>query len=313
MNNHPPFTILTESWYRYDRLKRWLLRLWWKILWRKIYGPMSVYYSLVRWLEELKKEWNNIVYNVNPSQKDIHDIVVVLIGKDTLRYVLDLKQQWIIKKLLAWPAISVPIDNHDTFFDPNIDHILIPSNRVRDYFVSLWVNVERILLWPAGVADTGISKKLKNTILIYKKTCPDSLYQKVIDFLELHWYNYITLHYGKFQFSEYQQLLDESVAMIYLQESESQWIALQEAWIKDIPTLVWDRWYRIYKHIKRESKQISCPLMVDECGMLFTETDFRKQFTVFISKLSEYSPRRYCTDNLSDRISAKKLLSYISL
>jgi len=48
------------------------------------------------------------------------------------------------------------------------------------------VNVERILLWPAGVADTGISKKLKNTILIYKKTCPDSLYQKVIDFLELH-------------------------------------------------------------------------------------------------------------------------------
>ena len=150
MNNCPSFTILTESWYRYDRLKRWILRVWWKILWRKIYGPMSVYYSLVRWLEELKKEWNNIVYNVNPSQKDIHDIVVVLIGKDTLRYVLDLKQQWIIKKLLAWPAISVPIDNHDTFFDPNIDHILIPSNRVRDYFVSLWVNVENIVMASRG-------------------------------------------------------------------------------------------------------------------------------------------------------------------
>lgn len=274
---------------------------------------MSVYYSLVRWLEELKQEWNNIIYNINPSKKDVHDTVIVLIGKDTLRYALDLKQQWVIKKLLAWPAISVPIDNHDTFFDPNIDHILIPSNRVRDYFVSLWVDDERILLWPAGVADTGISKKLKNTILIYKKTCPDSLYQQVIDFLELHWYNYITLHYGKFQFSEYQQLLDESVAMIYLQESESQWIALQEAWIKDIPTLVWDRWYRTYKHIKRESKQISCPLMTDGCGLTFAEMNFQEQFSVFINNLSEYNPREYCINNLSDGMSAKILLSYISL
>ena len=272
---------------------------------------MSVYYSLMRWLEELQKEWNNIVYNVNPSQKDIHDIVVVLIGKDTLRYALDLKQQWIIKKLLAWPAISVPIDNHDIFFDPHIDSVLIPSNRVRDYFVSLWVSAERILLWPAGVADTGISKKSKNTILIYKKNCPDSLYQQVIDFLELHWYDHRTLHYGKFQFSEYQQILDESIAMIYLQESESQWIALQEAWIKDIPTLVWDRWYRIHKNIRRESKQISCPLMVDECGMTFNENNFSEQFAIFIWNNTSFSSRLYCKEYLDDVASVRSLLSYL--
>ncbi len=212
---------------------------------------MSVLRSLLRGLAELQKEWISIEYNINSSLKNINPIVVVLMGQDTLQYAIDLKKQWVIKKIIAWPAISVPIGNKDICFHNCIDIIVVPSQRVKDYFISLQVqSSQRIRVWPAGVEDTSVSNKSKQQILIYKKSCPELLYIKIIEYLNRQSIEYKTLHYGKFQFSEYQQLLDESVAMIYLQESESQWIALQEAWIKDIPTLVWDRWYRTYKHIK---------------------------------------------------------------
>lgn len=247
--------------------------------------------------------------------KDVYETAVVLMGKDTLQYAIDFKKQWIIKKLIAWPAISVPIDNKDMCFHDCIDIIVVPSQRVKDYFISLQIqSSQRIRVWPVGVEDTSVSNKSKQQILIYKKSCPELLYIKIIEYLNRQSIEYKTLYYGKFLFSEYQQLLDESVAMIYLQESESQWIALQEAWIKDIPTLVRDRCYRTYQwQTRRQSSKISCPLMTNDCGMTFTEMNFQEQFSIFINNLSEYNPREYCINNLSDGMSAKMLLSYVSL
>lgn len=310
---YKPFTILIASWHRYHRLKRRVLRMGGKILGRKIYGPMSVYHSLIRWLDEIKNKGELINYNINPSKKDIHETVIVLMGKDTLHYALDLKKQWIIKTILAWPAISVPINHSDLFFHPDIDTILVPSVWVKNYFSSLAVyHPERIQVRPAWVADTGSSKKVKQHILIYKKNCPESLYTTIIDMLDKQSIEHTTLHYGHFQFWEYQQFLNESIAMIYLQESESQWIALQEAWIKDIPTLVRDRGYRSYAgETKRTEQQISCPFLTPACGLTFTEENSTEQFDIFMQNIYSYTPRSYCLAHLSDTVSATILLSYL--
>lgn len=312
--SNKPFTILTESWFRYHRLKRRILRIWWKILWRKIYGPMSVFSSLIRWLEELKEGWKTIAYNVNPSLGDIHKTVVVLMWVDTLNYALTLKRKWIIQTVIAWPAISVPIDNNNVFFHKDVDSILVPSQRVKDYFTSLGIeNSERIIIWPSWVADTWISNKKNNQIIIYKKTCPEDLYNKICSYLDSIWIIHKTLVYGSFQFQEYQQLLDESVGMIYLQESESQWIALQEARIKDIPTLVRDRWYRTYAwENRRRSTQISCPRMVQEYGMTFNEGNYKNHTQTFIQTLASYEPRKHLVTELTDIWSASLLLELIA-
>jgi len=56
----------------------------------------------------------------------------------------------LIKKIIAGPAISVPLDNNDIFFDKNIDIIVAPSQWVKEYFLSLKpMCPERIVVWPA--------------------------------------------------------------------------------------------------------------------------------------------------------------------
>jgi hypothetical protein len=274
---------------------------------------MSVYHSLIRWLEELKNTWEIIEYNVNSHINKIHETVIVLLWKDTLRYALDLKKQWTIKTILAWPAISVPINNSDLFFHPNIDTILVPSSRIKDYFYSLLpYKSERVKIRPAWVKDTGISIKSKTQILIYKKTCPEELYKKIVTYLDIQWIKHTTLQYWKFQFSEYQEILDETVAMIYLQESESQWIALQEARIKDIPTLVRDRGYREYDwQKKREAQKISCPLLDESCWKTFCEKTFIQEYISFMKNRTSFTPRNYCLKNLHDTATTKILLSFI--
>ena len=276
---------------------------------------MSVYHSLIRWLEELKKEWNDIIYNVNPVTKEIHDTVIVLIGKDTLQYALDLKKQGKIKKILAWPAIDVVISSTHIIYDSWIDGILMPSLWCKEYMLDLKKDYDedKIIVRPAGVKDTWISEKKSSQLLIYKKKCPEELYNIICNILDSLQISYSVIVYGLFNFNEYQNLLNDSMAMIYLQESESQWIALQEARVKDIPTLVWDRWYRTYNWEKRRSaSNISCPWLTSTCGMTFTENaNIREKILNFIQLVDSFSPRSFCISNYSDIVSTKIILQYI--
>lgn len=315
-----PFTILTESWFISDRIKRAILRFGGKILGRKIHWPVAVFDSLVRWLEDLKAEWQNITYNINPPRDKMHETVIVLMLSDTLRYALDLKKKWIIKYIYAWPAISVPLDKNDIFFDEGIDKIIIPSQRVADYFVS--INPEskdRLLIRPAGVKSENISdiNKKKWTkshkLLVYKKTCPEELFVYIIDKLKEQNIPYELIEYGKFTFDIYMKQLDNCAGMIYLQESESQWLALQEAWIKNIPTLIWNRWFWQYQTAYREDSKISAPYMTADCWLFFGgKEDFDDKLSEFISNIYDYKPREYCSKELTDEATTKLLLDQIN-
>lgn len=317
-----PFTILTESWFISDRIKRAILRFGGKILGRKIHGPVAVFDSLVRWLDQInnakasKSDNSSDIYNynVNPPINQIHETVIVLMLKDTLRYALELKKQWKIKYIYAGPAISVPLDKDDIFFDQWIDKIVVPSQRVANYFKSICPeSADRILIWPAGVCDTWISQKRNNKLLIYKKTCPEDIYIWVTEILKAKNIPFDVIEYGKFDFDIYMDKLDKCVGIVYLQESESQWLALQEAWIKDIPTLVRNRWFWKYQTAYREDRKISAPYLTDHCGIFFSDQkDFENKVDIFINNIDNYQARKYCIVNLSDIQTTKLLLNFIN-
>jgi hypothetical protein len=82
-------------------------------------------------------ELPEVEYNLNPRQLKIANTVYVPIGIDTLRYALDLKKKGKIKKLVVGPNITVPTSKDDIFFHPLIDTIVVPSDWVKDYFISL--------------------------------------------------------------------------------------------------------------------------------------------------------------------------------
>lgn len=322
--NNQPFTILTESWFIYDRIKWVILRLGAKILGRKIHWPVAVFDSLVRWLEDLKSQWQNIVYNINPSRDNIHETVVILMFTDTLKYSLKLKKQWIIKYIYAWPAISVPLNKSDIFFDQWVDRIVVPSQRVADYFISINSQIkDKLIIRPAWVLDPYkldknifINKEKSITsskLLIYKKNCPDDLYIHIINKLKEKNISYDEIFYGKFDHNVYMDKLDNCNAMIYLQESESQWIALQESWIRNIPTLVRNRWFWRYQTAYRQDDKISAPYMTNDCGIFFRDKeDFNNKLDFFLSNIYKYKAREYCLKNLTDKITSKLLLNNIN-
>lgn len=282
---------------------------------------MSVYYSLMRWLEELKREGNNITYNINPPKDGVHEIVVVLMLKDTLRYALNLKQQWVIKKLLAWPNISSPLTSNDMIFDQSIDKIIVPSGRIANYFKRISPNsIDKIVIWYAWVKQVSLKSTVKKVdFLIYKKHCPEDVLNSIIMILNKQGITYELLEYGTFTHEYYLWKLHNSQWMIYLQESETQWLALQEARMLDVPTLVWNIWYCRSAKSKLPfaliyDEKISAPYLNDETGMFFYSVwEFEYKLMLFIKKMhmNLFSPRKYCLSHLSDIITTKNFLALL--
>ncbi|MCX6716964.1 MAG: hypothetical protein NTV72_03500 [Candidatus Taylorbacteria bacterium] len=90
--------------------------------------------------------------------------------------------------------------------------------------------------------------------------------------------------------------------MIYLQEVESQGIALQESWAKDVPTLVWNKEFFVYPNInyKVSDENISAPYLTEQNGMFFKNAEeFDNKLPIFIKKLKYFTPGQFCRENLS--------------
>ena len=170
---------------------------------------------------------------------------------------------------------------------------------------------ERIVVLPAGTSVFQQSTK-EAKILLYIKQCPENIFLQVQSELKSHGIQTVEFWYGKFTKKDYFDALNTAKWVIYLQESESQGIALHEAWMHDVPTLVWNRQYWKYKDIIWYDEKISAPYLDDVCGLFFDETDFSQKLSLFLSQLWVYSPREYSLQNFTNSQTTKKLLQYLT-
>jgi len=275
-------------------------------------GPAGVLRSLKQGLEK-----NNIEFKVNPRLSDIkkNDIVHVLSSFEALRAAIELKESLKISRLVAGPNITVlPTDNNGILLNKNIDIILQPSDWTKDLYVSICPELkDKIKVWPAGVEDFGIENNIlnKNTVIVYKKDCPLELYNDTVKKLTERNFVVKTIEYGNFKKDEYLKLLDESKFMVYLTQSESQGLALHEAWMRNIPTLVWNQgFYRINSLDVFNTEKVSAPYLSKENGLFFNGTsDFSEKLDLFVQNLNQYTPR---LDSLSKFTDSKSALAYIA-
>lgn len=301
------FTLLTEpssGFFKYLFKAKHIIKA---CFWVHLYGPNSVLQSILEWFKDLEETH----FNINPKEKDIEKIVFIPLWVESLRYAIWLKNRGLIRKIIAWPNISIPVKNNDIFFHPSIDTIIVPSQWVQDYFYSLIPHDRRIVVIPAGVETATISRKNEG-IILYIKKCPPSLISDVREKLQTQWILYKEFIYGNFQKSEYLEALKFTKWIVYLQESESQWIALHEAWMHDVPTLVWNRGYWKYRDMIWHDMHISAPYLTDQCGIFFEEKNFSERLSLFLSNLSVYSPREYSLKNFTNAYIAKKILQQIT-
>lgn len=282
----------------------------------KVRGPKAVIESMKRGLDKL-----NVPYSINPSYNSIkqHDTVHVVSGIQTLSECLLKKREGVIKKLIVGPSIVVvPKEADSILLNEDIDAILIPSEWTQKLYAHLSPEIsKKIFIWFSGVGEPIEGSRPKNEYkdfdyLIYNKNLDSPLSNDIKEILKNRKRSFTELVYGNFRQVDFFQELNRCKTMIYLSPSESQGIALHEAWIRDVPTLVWDRKYWEYKDITWGHEKISCPYLTDELGLTFSTTDdFESVLLQFEERHARFKPREYSLEHFTDVHSVKRLLSII--
>jgi hypothetical protein len=152
--------------------------------------------------------------------------------------------------------------------------------------------------------------KLKTIdFLIYNKLKDRALFFEIVNYLKSKNYNIKIFEYGKFKQPEYFEALEYSRFEIYLSDSESQGLAMFEAWARGVPTLIFEKGVWERSGIKVSGK-ISAPYLSSECGESFSNfNDFSHSLTKLLS--SSYNPENYVQKNFTNEVCAKKYLNVL--
>lgn len=273
---------------------------------KKYSGPDAVLDSLTRGLTEL-----HIPFEINPK-KPKYSIVHVVSGISILQEMIYKKQKKEITTLLAGPTlVRTPHDHDNIIQNENIDILLFPSQWTKDFYVNLVPALDKkIKIWPAGVTIPKESSSHQK-ILIFKKNIPIETYNQVIETLKNKGLSYDIITYGGYSKQEYHLKLQSASVLIYLQTTESQGLALQEAWSYNVPTLVWNNTnWRDGKYYWVDSK-ISAPYLTHQTGLFFTKDTFEEKLDTILTHKENFNPKEYCTEHLSNRASAKIYLEIL--
>lgn len=297
--------------YILTRTNKWWHLEHWKHLARQASrtnrGPRSVYESLARGLKK-----KNIAYEINSNitTTDSETVLHVISGVQALRDGITMKKRGQISKLIAGPNIVITPTDHDSIItDPTIDTILVPSKWIQDlYALCDPTLVNRTKIWPAGVeipeSSTSEVKSYAFDCLVFKKHIPKAMYANIIDELKKRNTSYQVITYGSYTPADYFDLLSKCRYMIYLQNVESQGLALQEAWARNIPTLVWNPGVFTYPQGYTIHGNICAPYLSEANGAYFKNTeDFPVSLENFIAHLPSFHPREDCIRRLSDEAS----------
>lgn len=277
-------------------------------------GHKGVTQSFLSGLNELQ-----VPYNFNPPINQIGEVVWVLSNPSALAEVIELKRIGRIKYILAGPNLVVTANENNKILTSNaIDYVIVPSNEIQTFYRQDEPSLTNHLrTWYAGVdhrywSPINGSKTNKNTVLIYWKTEPQELCMQIQNILHKYGWKTEIIKYGSYDPEEYKELLDRSHFAVFISRSESQGLALAEAWSMDVPVLAWNP--QLWQAKGRESSLISsCPYMNEAVGKPFkTVSDFEHLLQNITTTLSYCQPRQWILDYMTNVISSKLAVDLIN-
>lgn len=274
-------------------------------------GPEAVLGSIIRGTRLIGV---NLIKDPRSSSQ-ITAKTLVLSGGDTLRKSLDYKHEGKIERLLAGPNLFVfPTEQGGVLTDPGIDAVIVPCEWVRKAYESQAPALEgRVKVWASGVDTTFFQRQkapIPKRILIYQKNAPESLVLDVECVLTQYKWDVQMIRYGTYSPWEYRAALETASLGIFLSQSESQGIALAEAWAMDVPTLIWDPGELVLAGWRFEAVT-SCPYLSAQTGRRWQTIQEFRSILQQNSKES-YAPRDWVLENMSDEVCAARLLAIIS-
>lgn len=275
-------------------------------------GPEAVLRSAVRGLTLC-----GVQVTVNPARRDLSSVVVVLQGLQALEQAIELRKRGEIKVLLAGPNLTdAPRLHGELLSSPWVDQVLVPSKWVERYYALAEPRLEdRMSLWFAGV-DTSFwsgATTYRDQILILDKASDQesrSVVREVSVTLQSRGL-VRTIQYGKFTQQEFRSWLSQAKLLVYVSRSESQSIALAEAWSMDVPTLVWR--CEGFEHHGEWIPSSSAPYLSESTGAFFKDVN---QLSGIVNECARHSsdkrsPRAWVDSNMTDEHSGRRLLDIV--
>jgi hypothetical protein len=188
---------------------------------------------------------------------------------------------------------------------------------------------DRCHTWAVGIEtnkwkpDTLVQKKYD--FLIYNKIrwehqkMDETLRLPIIEHLKSINATFTEIVYGKYQSDDFKSLLNQSKAVIFLCEHESQGIACCEALAMNIPVFAWENGFCLdpnrFKWGQQEIPATSVPFFDETCGMKFKDfEEFEQKIELFTNKVNrnEFSPQKYILNNLTLEKSAQRFLEIMN-
>jgi len=307
---NPSLLILTKRFTIYEKCKFIIYKLlgFPFILSSKIYGHPAVTRSLV---DGLSKLGIPATYNP-PFVSKTFDFCIVPCTPEVVVHAIQLKKRGLIRRLIVGPNISVRSnENNGLLAKPEIDVCVVPSNWVKKAYIEDEPSLKnRLRVWYAGV-DESFWKPCNtitsnNKILIYCKTDDLKLCAKAEQVVQKCGFTPIRIKYGQYNKETYRKILSEVQFSIFLSSSESQGIALAESWSMNVPTLVLRANENQMISGKLFTNVSSAPYLNKSVGDFWDNT---KDLISLLTSNKKYQPRKWILKNMTDEVSAKKLIN----
>jgi hypothetical protein len=275
-------------------------------------GPESVLGSLCRGLGALQ-----LPFERNPRGIGSADRVGVLSDLDALADAIAWRRQAQDRRLIVGPNLVVlPSDAGPLMTADEIDLCLVPSQWVKHLYEDDAPELkERIAVWPAGV-DVGywrpgsLDGAESRRALILRKQLPGQRNARDVDIrgardlLTEAGFDVSSLEYGSFRQRHYRKALRTADLLVYFSPTESQGLAMVEAWAVGVPAFVWSCGHLRYR--EREIRSSSSPYLTPETGRSFEDLDALEVLLAGWEELRPtFRPRDWVLRNMTDTVSAR--------
>jgi glycosyltransferase involved in cell wall biosynthesis len=319
----PDILVLSE-WHESSARKLWVwLKIFlkeglcygdWKAVFanRRVGGSVTLPQNVLQGLGEIDIPFDNNKFEENRHYKTCY----VIKDSQCLRWALKQKRRGKIDHLVAGPMIvNFPFEEGCLIEDPLIDIFLLPSEWIRNLFVKLGDKTVQYKVWPVGI-DTQKWNRIDNQgskkWIVYAKNPEAGLLEAVSSELRARDLDFSLLETGRFTQENYRAYLGQAAGVIFLSRTETQGLAMFEAWACDVPTLHWNpKEFRLLEY--RYPHASSCPYLTEACGFDFRDAnEFPKALEKFFKHRSQFRPRQYVVENFTLKKSIENLLKFRS-
>lgn len=266
-------------------------------------GPQAVAASLRRGLTALGRP-----FELDPP-RPAPGAVGVLSSVDALREAIEWRRAGTAARLVAGPNLVVlPSDARELLTAPEVDLCVVPSEWVKELYEDDLPELRgRVAVWPAGVdaAFWSPDGPPERRALIYRKLLPGHHNATDADLaaaraaLERAGYAVEELTYGTFTLDAYREALRRAELLVFFSPTESQGLALVEAWATGVPTLVWDCGRLDYQG--RTFRTSSAPYLSERTGAAFADA---AGLDALLAAERSYEPREWVLEHMTDEICA---------